>query len=150
MPLPRELFVSHASPDRRFVGKLTAVLEKHGIPFWYSRRNLLGAQQWHDEIGAALRRCDWFLLVLSPAAVRSRWVKRELLYAPQERRYDDRIIPGLRRPCDFESLSWTLGSFQLIDFSRDFDNGCRGLLRTWGLGYQPRSAPSMRRTQRNR
>jgi hypothetical protein len=42
------------------------------------------AQQWHDEIGAALRRCDWFVLVLSPHTVESIWVKRELLFSPAE------------------------------------------------------------------
>ena len=108
MPSPRELFVSHATQDRRFVGKLTTVLKKHRIRFWYSRKHLTGAQQWHDEIGEALRRCDWFLLILSPAAVRSEWVKRELVYALQERRFNDRILPVLHKRCDFRNLSWTL------------------------------------------
>ena len=58
MPIPKELFVSHASEDRKLVNRLTHEFERHGIPFWYSRRDLIGAQQWHDEIGAALERCD--------------------------------------------------------------------------------------------
>jgi hypothetical protein len=107
----------------KFVEKIAAVLEKHGVPFWYSRKNLIAAQQWHDEIGAALHRCDWFLLVLSPAAVKSRWVKRELLFALQEARYDGRILPILRKRCKLASLSWTLGGFQQIDFSKNFDSG---------------------------
>lgn len=113
--LPREVFVSHASADRRFVARLTAILERHRIPFWYSRKSLMGAQQWHDEIGAALRRCDWFILVLSPESVKSRWVKRELLFALQEPRYDHRILPIIRRSCNFADLSWTLGNLQHID-----------------------------------
>ena len=55
MPIPKELFVSHASPDQRILNKLVTVLDWHGVPHWYSRKNLLGAQQWHDEIGAALK-----------------------------------------------------------------------------------------------
>jgi hypothetical protein len=126
------------------VAKLTAILEQHGIPFWYSRKHLMGAQQWHDEIGAALQRCDWFLVVLSPEAVKSRWVKRELLFALQEARYDQRILPILHKSCSFANLSWTLGGFHHIDFSKNFETGCRELLRTWGVGYQAKS-PRLRK-----
>ena len=34
-----------------------------------------------DIVDAALRRYDWFVLVLSPDAVALKWVKRELLYS---------------------------------------------------------------------
>lgn len=60
---------------------MAEVLKRHGVPVWYSRVNIRGAQQRHDEIGAALRRCDWFAVLLSPHSVRSMWVKRELLFA---------------------------------------------------------------------
>lgn len=131
MPFPEKLFLSHASEDRSFVTKLAKFLKRENITFWYSRRNLLGAQQWHDEIGEALKTCDWFLLVLSPAALKSKWVKRELLYALRKDRYEDRIIPVLYKPCDDEKLSWTLGGLQRVDFSEGFGNGCRELLRVW-------------------
>ena len=85
---------------------------------WYSRTNIRGAQMWHDEIGAALRRCDWFVLVLSPGGVASPWVKRELLYLLQESRYAGRIVPLLHEPCAYDELSWTLASMQMVDFTR--------------------------------
>lgn len=97
----------------------------------------MGAQQWHDEIGAALRRCDWFLLVLSRNSVDSMWVKRELIFALQQNRFENKIVPLLYQDCDFESLSWVLPSFQIIDFQGTFEDSCRELLRIWGLGYQP-------------
>ena len=131
MPVPKKLFLSHASADRRFIKKLTAFLTERKIPFWYSKRNLVGAQQWHDEIGKALKSCDWFLVVISPAAVRSKWVKREVMYALNEDRYENRIIPLLYKPCDAEALSWTLASLQRVDFSKDFDQSCRELIKIW-------------------
>jgi len=132
-----EAFVSHSSLDQGFVTDLADVLRRHGVPVWYSQTNILGAQQWHDEIGAALKRCDWFVLVLSPNAVDSMWVKRELIFALQQNRFENRIVPLLYQPCDFDRLSWVLPSFQFIDFQRTFEDGCRALLRLWGLGYQP-------------
>ena len=62
--LPKEIFLSHSTLDEPFVTSISEVLRRHGIPVWYSRTNILGAQQWHDEIGAALKRCDWLALVL--------------------------------------------------------------------------------------
>lgn len=131
MPIPKKLFLSHASADRPFVNKLATFLTGRKIPFWYSRRHLVGAQQWHDEIGKALQSCDWFLVVISPAAVRSKWVKRELMYALNEDRYENRIIPMLYKPCDTEALSWTLASLQRVDFSKNFDQSCHELIKIW-------------------
>lgn len=136
VPRPAEVFLSHASRNESWAANLAEVLAVHGIPVWLSRRNLIGAQQWHDEIGAALGRCDWFVVVLTPAAVRSKWVKRELIYALQDDRYEDRIVPLLVRQCDHKRLSWTLAASQFVDFTGDFDHGCRELLRVWGVGYR--------------
>ncbi len=73
--LPTEVFLSHSSRDRDAASRIAEMLRPHGIPVWFSPVNILGAQQWHDEIGAALRRCDWFIVLLSPDAVSSKWVK---------------------------------------------------------------------------
>jgi hypothetical protein len=136
MPTPTEIFLSHSSEDRKFATRLGELLEAHGLPYWYSERNLVGAQQWHDEIGKALGRCDWFVLVLSPAAIASRWVKHELLYALQEKSYEERIVVVEYRSAEYKKLSWTLRNFQWVDFREDFTQGCRELLRVWGRGYR--------------
>jgi hypothetical protein len=132
------VFLSHSSRDRAFAERLADALAEHGVPVFFSRRSIRGAQQWHDEIGAALRRCDWFGIVLSPAAVESKWVKRELLYALKDDRYEERIIPILLRRCRDDRLSWVLPGLQHVSFTRSFDDGCQGLLRIWGIGYRRR------------
>lgn len=96
--LPNEVFLSHSNLDQPFVTSIADLLRRHGIPVWHSQTNIVGAQQWHDEIGAALKRCDWFVLTLSPNSIRSRWVKREVLFALNDDRYADKIVPLLHRP----------------------------------------------------
>lgn len=103
---------------------------------FFSEHSIRAAQQWHDEIGAALARCDWFIVVLSPHALTSRWLKLELVYALQHERYNGRIVPLLQRTCDPERISWTLGAFQHVDFRRDFDAGCDHLLSLWEMTYR--------------
>jgi hypothetical protein len=135
--LPQEVFLSHSANDRQFVNELANAMRRHGIPVWYSQTNILGAQQWHDEIGEALQRCDWFAVVLSPSSVESLWVKRELLKALEQRRFENRIIPIVLEASDYERLSWTLSFFQMVDFTGLFADGMRNLLRIWGIGYRP-------------
>jgi TIR domain-containing protein len=131
--MPKEVFLSHSAKDRAFVRNLTKLLKSEGIRYWYSASHIVGARQWHDEIGRALARCDWFVVVLSPHSVKSKWVKRELLYALNQDRYNEKIIPLLLKACRHSRLSWTLSEFQFVDFRSDFEAGCRKLLRIWGL-----------------
>src|SRR3712207_4843981 len=114
--LPNEVFLSHSHVDQHFATPLVEVLRRHGIPVWHSATNIVGAQQWHDEIGAALKRCDWFVVVLSPNSVASVWVKREVHFALRDERYTDKIIPVLYQPCEYDRLSWTLPLLQVVDF----------------------------------
>ena len=65
-----------------------------------------------------LARCDWYIVLLSPDAVESKWVKRELFYALENDSYNNRIIPVRFRDCDHKRLSWTLSSLQMIDLTR--------------------------------
>ena len=135
--MPDEVFLSHSSLDREFATSIAEAMRRQAIPVWYSQTNVVGAQQWHDEIGAALQRCDWFTIILSPNAVDSMWVRRELFYALGKNRFEGKIIPLLYQPCDYERLSWALSFFQMVDFTQDFNKGCAALMRVWGLGYRP-------------
>jgi hypothetical protein len=126
-----KLFLSHSARDRRFVERLARLLQDNNLQYWYSERHIAGAQQWHDEIGKALASCNWFLLVLSPAAVKSKWVKHELLYALEERAYEKHIVVLDLGHGKFKKLSWTLSQSQWVDFKRGFDRGSAALLRIW-------------------
>lgn len=146
---PQEIFLSHSSKDRLFASKVAKQFRQHGIPVWYSETNIVGAQQWHDEIGEALKRCHWFVLILSPHSIKSTWVKNELMFALNNHRYKKRIVPLLYKSCRFERLSWTLPSFEIVDFSQSVDDGFRELLRVWGIVYKKRR-PVAKKASRKR
>ena len=137
---PKEAFLSHSSKNSAFASRLAKSLTSHNINTFYSKKHIVGAQEWHDEIGAALKRCNWFLLVLSPEAVKSKWVKHELIYALQQNRYKGRIVPLVYKSCDINTLSWTLSGFQHIDFRKGFHKGFQELLRIWKIEYVPKPA----------
>ena len=140
IPHPKEVFLSHSSLDWEFAEKIVALLRRHGIPVWYAPSSIRGSQQWHDEIGDALERCDWFVILVSPDSIRSKWVKRELLFALREVQYDNCIVPVVVRVGNYRKFSWALSSYQFVDFTEDFEKGCRALLRIWGIGYHATNA----------
>ena len=115
--------------------RIAEILGDRGVPTFYAPANIIGHQQWQDEILKALQRCDWFLVLLSPHAVQSMWVKRETAFALKEKRYEDRIIPLNYRDCDLGQLAW-LNLYQFVDFRVDFHHSARELLRAWGLGLK--------------
>ena len=114
---PKEVFLSHSSKNRKKASEIVSKLKAHKIPVWYSDKNIVGAQQWHDEIGKALKRCDWFIVLLSKNSVESSWVKRELTYALKHSQYENHILPILIENCDYEDLSWTLDIFEISTFN---------------------------------
>lgn len=132
--IPKDVFLSHSSANRPIATAVAQTLGNHGIPVWYSSTNIMTAQLWQDEIGKALRRCDWFIVLVSSAATRSMWVRRELSYALRHSRYDSQIIPVMIEDCDYEELSWTLGEFQMIDLTEDSEEAYKQMLRVWGMG----------------
>jgi len=134
--LPVEVFLSHSAKDQRFLKRLVGVLRDNGLSVWFSEHGIRGAAQWHDEIGAALARCDWMIVILSPASVASRWVKREVTHAVEEPRFDGRIIPLRISACSAKELSWVLPQIQTIDFIGRFDDACRELFAIWGISYR--------------
>lgn len=132
---PKEVFLSHSSVNKKIASGVAETLRNHGVPVWFSPTNIRTAQQWHDEIGKALRRCDWFLVLLSQSSVKSKWVKMELSYALNHSQYDDHIIPVKIDKCNHEDLSWTLGVFQMTKLNGTKHEGFTEILNTWGLGF---------------
>jgi len=130
---PREVFLSHASADKALARRVIRALEAQRIDVWFAPYRLVGSQRWHDEIGRALQRCDWFVLLLSKNSVRSRWVKNEVLFALNEPTLADRIVPVLTEDCEWRRLSWTLGSIQRVDFRPGLQEGLADLLRVWKI-----------------
>lgn len=133
--IPKEVFLSHSSKNMDVAIKIAETLRVHGVPVWFSPVNIMTAEQWHDEIGKALRRCDWFIVLLSNAAIKSKWVKWELQYALGHNQYDNHIMPVIIESCDFEELSWTLGLFQMADMTNNQEAAYTQILRSWGLGF---------------
>jgi len=108
------IFISYSRTDRGFVDDLVRDLTKRGIVCWLDRHKIEGGQLWRAQLATAIRQCDACLAVLSPEAVASGNVKRELAVAESNHR---RIIPLRYKACTLPpDIELMLGNVQWIDF----------------------------------
>jgi hypothetical protein len=76
-----QLFLSHNSTDDPFVRDLRAALHHHGQEGWIDSRQLRGGDPLWPEIEQAIEAASAFAVVVSPAALQSNWVGKELRHA---------------------------------------------------------------------
>jgi tetratricopeptide (TPR) repeat protein len=74
-------FLSHSSTDDPFVRDLGAALADHGQEGWIDSRQLRGGAPLWPEIEQAIEAATAFAVVVSPAALQSKWVGKEVRHA---------------------------------------------------------------------
>lgn len=100
------VFISHASEDKPFVLRLAVGLLAKGIPVWLDSWSMTLGDSLRDAIYEGLEQSSLVVVVVSDAAIRSGWVKRELAVAlKRERQTGRRFVIPLRiddtaMPCD--------------------------------------------------
>jgi hypothetical protein len=131
------VFVSHATVDRDWVEtEIVDFLSGNNLKPWYSDRAISTSTQWEREILKGLQVCEWFSLVVSPAAAKSDWVKDELFWAMENR--PTRIVPIIMKKSDLYQFHIRLPRIQNIDFTVDRTAACQKLLAAFADGPQDR------------
>lgn len=111
------LFISFSTSDLDFVQNTFApALAQAGHRPWYSADSIRPADLWERSILSGLESCDWFLVVMSPHAVSSKWVRLETHWATEH--LEGRILPLMLVRCDPWKLHMKLGNVQYVDFER--------------------------------
>ncbi|MEW6348888.1 MAG: TIR domain-containing protein [Thermodesulfobacteriota bacterium] len=81
-------FMSYSHGDKECVYPELLRLHAIGYRVWYDKRIRLG-EEWRKEIADAIEGCAVFLVFVSPGAVKSKWVQREIYHADS---HDKRIV----------------------------------------------------------
>jgi hypothetical protein len=88
-----QVFISYAESDEPVAKKVAAGLEKEGLKVWYDRREILPGQNWAESISKALKESRAMVVLLTPAALRSSSVRREIEYALGDQTFKNRLVP---------------------------------------------------------
>ena len=126
-----KVFLSHSSKNRELLEReLLPIMDEMDVDYWYSRVSIQSAIEWERSILAGLEQCSSFLLIMTPEALQSQWVKDELFWAIDNR--PDKIIPVLMSPCNPADFHIRMRRIQIIDYAGDPElarEGLKGLLR---------------------
>jgi TIR domain len=93
--VPGTAFLSYSHTDRKYVLEITRHLTDAGISLWADQAVGVG-DQFDEQIQRQIDNCAVFMVVLTPEAVASRWVLREIKYADES---SVPIVPLLLKPC---------------------------------------------------
>jgi hypothetical protein len=121
-----KVFLSYAEPDDKSARALRAELEKGGFEVWDPAARLTPGDNWALELGKALKDAEAMVVLLSPAALASNSVKREIDYALGEPRFKGRLIPVVVRPV--KEIPWILETLRVLRFDADPERGSRQVL----------------------
>jgi hypothetical protein len=103
--MSNEIFISYSRRDQEFVTRLASDLDVQVAGVWFDQSTIQLGQKWHDEIMEGIRECKAFIVVLSPDAMESRYVREEVNKALE---LGKTIFPVIYRPAD-----WT-GEFETL------------------------------------
>jgi TIR domain len=112
-----QVFISHARADEVLVKKLANALEHAGLDVWNPEREIMPGDNWAEKIAEGLEDSEAMVVLLTPDALRSRAVRREIEYALGNKSFNMRLIPvlvGSPDRYDENSIPWILRHLEMI------------------------------------
>src|SRR5512147_269526 len=144
--MPKDIFISYSRRDQEFVTRLASDLDAHVAGVWFDQSAIQAGEKWHDEILKGIHECKAFILVLSPDAMESRYVREEVNKALE---FGKRIFPVIYRPAkwagEFESLVRDIQTLDLRsgNYTDNFQRLVDGLMEA-GAGKASGGQPVLR------
>ncbi|MCP5094531.1 MAG: toll/interleukin-1 receptor domain-containing protein, partial [Chloroflexi bacterium] len=131
---PRQIFISHAHQDAELAHQLADDLEADGWTTWIAPNSIQPGEKWVEAISRGLDGSGLFVLLLTPDAVKSSWVRDETNVAIELKNEGElQFLPLQIKPCKLPAL-WR--AYQRIPFRGGYDAGLLTLLTRLN-GEQP-------------
>jgi TIR domain len=109
------VFVSYAKEDSVYADELLSYLSTQPKLDVFTTNKISAGEKWRSKIKNALNASDIFLVILSPASVKSSWVLFELGLAWG---LDMPIIPVATHPGVISKVPVELNNVQVIDLEK--------------------------------
>ena len=129
-----DVFLSYSREDKARVLEFAGVLRAAGVNIWIDQGGIDGAALWGESIVRALEGAKVLLLMVSPSAVSSHNVAKEVMLTSERK---GNILPVHLEPTTIPlSLKYPLAGIQHIEFYHgDPDENLQAVLRSLaGLG----------------
>jgi hypothetical protein len=121
-----QIFLSYSRTDSDIMQRIKSSFEAEGIQVWTDEAIEPGTPLWKDAIEHAIELASCVVVILSPDAKNSIWVKRELDYASVQ---NVPIIALLVRGNDQNAIPFALIGAQYIDIRKQSDLGIKNIVQ---------------------
>ena len=125
-----KVFISYSRRNKLFAERIARDLNDAGLDVWIDFRQIHGGEMWQEEIFRGIERSDIVVICLSPDAVESEWVQREVNAAREQKKF---IIPvmvvnAITALEATPSMNWLL-NVHFIDFQTSYEESFPELLK---------------------
>lgn len=120
-----KVYITHARSDAEIAQRLSRGLVDHGFDV-YDDVSIGAGENWAKEVGDALENADAMVVLLSPDAMESEWVRNDIRFALTNRRFAGKLFPVLVRTTPRDKIPWILrhlDEIQLLDARGSTDPG---------------------------
>lgn len=108
------VFLSYTSSDADVAATVRAALAQAGFEVWDPELQARGGGNFALEIGRALESADALVVLVSPEAMQSDWIRWEIEHTLGNPRFEGPLIPVELRPT--EGLPWILRRFRVLKY----------------------------------
>ena len=120
------LFISYSRKDNENVQNILGSLRTQNFRFWYDE-GIKPGLEWAEELGMRIKACEQFLLLMSPNAATSKYVKKEVEMAlTYDRKFSIVYLQPTTLPPGLELLLKGIHHIKFYDTERaDFEEKLR-------------------------
>jgi hypothetical protein len=89
------VFISHSHKDEALARSVRTSLLEAGLEVWDAELEIMPGDNWAEKIAQALKEAEAMVVLLTPEALLSNAVRREIDYALSGNAFSGRLIPVL-------------------------------------------------------
>lgn len=132
---PSSVFVSYSHHDAWFVDLMVELLSFHRIKPWHDRREVAPANNISDKVREGIKSTESMIVVLSPHALQSSWVHKELFAFASVHGIETVVPVKLRDFADNDGVFHELRDREAINFCGNMLDGFRDLTKAFGKPF---------------
>lgn len=120
-----KVFISYSERDEPLAKKVAAALEEAGLDTWHYKREIMPGDNWAEKVAQGLKEADAMVVLLTPAALESAFVRWNIDYALTEKAFNKRLIPVfVGKPEEFSQheIPWILKRLKTITLPKHGKN----------------------------
>ena len=113
------IFTSYSSKNAKVAREIAERLQGQGHEVWLDKLRIFGGDSYAERISDGIGRADVFMPLLSPSAVQSPWVWREMCFAVEKNKT---IVPVVAEFTELpEKVAFVLAGLHCVDFQNSED-----------------------------